>query len=405
MNALHKAEALVEALDYFRAFRKKIVVVKLGGSIMDDSSCLTSTLADLVLMETAGMFPVLVHGGGKAIDQAMAKQGLQPKKIAGRRITDDDTLAIVREVLTNDTNADIVRRIRNLGGRAIPLHTGAMQVLWGKKWLLPTENGFTDLGHVGIVDKVDNNLISDFISAGVIPVIPSLAIDDKNLWLNVNADTAACAVALSLKAEKLSSQCFSLIDSFSHLYSNYDSTSELSKLSKNAGNTYQQCSPALWDILLLSRKAYEQSIHAFDISIGPLSNLWRSKRKTHTFPDTAIIHETKQNVGLEKLGMQSIGIQNINIQDIQNLNMQDLNLQDLNIEQISFVDLSSSEISAPQTSSITEITDEPANLVESTSYEQMRVDDLRKVVSDKNLATKEEVKKLKKPELLLLLKK
>jgi acetylglutamate kinase len=179
------------------------VVVKLGGSIMDDSSCLTSTLADLVLMETAGMFPVLVHGGGKAIDQAMAKQGLQPKKIAGRRITDDDTLAIVREVLTNDTNADIVRRIRNLGGRAIPLHTGAMQVLWGKKWLLPTENGFTDLGHVGIVDKVDNNLISDFISAGVIPVIPSLAVDDKNSWLNVNADTAACAVAMSLKAEKL----------------------------------------------------------------------------------------------------------------------------------------------------------------------------------------------------------
>ncbi len=203
MNALHKAEALVEALDYFRAFRKKIVVVKLGGSIMDDSSCLTSTLADLVLMETAGMFPVLVHGGGKAIDQAMAKQGLQPKKIAGRRITDDDTLAIVREVLTNDTNADIVRRIRNLGGRAIPLHTGAMQVLWGKKWLLPNENGFTDLGHVGIVDKVDNNLISDFISAGVIPVIPSLAVDDKNSWLNVNADTAACAVAMSLKAEKL----------------------------------------------------------------------------------------------------------------------------------------------------------------------------------------------------------
>ena len=98
MNALHKAEALIEALDYFRAFRKKIIVVKLGGSIMDDSDCLNSTLADLVLMETAGMFPVLVHGGGKAIDQAMAKQGLQPKKIAGRRITDDDTLAIVRDV-------------------------------------------------------------------------------------------------------------------------------------------------------------------------------------------------------------------------------------------------------------------------------------------------------------------
>jgi acetylglutamate kinase len=78
-----------------------------------------------------------------------------------------------------------------------------MQVMWGKKWLLPTESGLVDLGHVGVVDKVDNNLISDFISAGVIPVIPSLAMDDKNAWLNINADTAACAVAISLKAEKL----------------------------------------------------------------------------------------------------------------------------------------------------------------------------------------------------------
>lgn len=203
MNALHKAEALIEALDYFRAFRKKIVVVKLGGSIMDDSDSLNSTLADLVLMETAGMFPVLVHGGGKAIDQAMTKKGLQPKKIAGRRFTDDQTLAIVKDVLTNDTNADIVKRIRNLGGRAIPLHSGPMQVLWGEKWFLPSDGGFIDLGHVGTIEKVDNNLISDFISAGVIPVIPSLAIDNKNAWLNINADTAACAVAISLKAEKL----------------------------------------------------------------------------------------------------------------------------------------------------------------------------------------------------------
>lgn len=203
MNALQKAEALIEALGYFRAFRKKTVVIKLGGSTMDDIDSLNSTLADLVLMETAGMFPVLVHGGGKAIDQAMANKGLEPKKIAGRRITDLQTLEIVKDVLINQTNADIVKRIRNLGGRAIPLHSGAMQVLWGRKWFLPSEKGPIDLGHVGIVDRVDSNLITDFITAGVIPVIPSIALDANNQWLNINADTAACAVAISLKAEKL----------------------------------------------------------------------------------------------------------------------------------------------------------------------------------------------------------
>ena len=107
------------------------------------------------------------------------------------------------------------------------------------------------------------------------------------------------------------------------------------------------------------------------------------------------------------MNMQGMNIQNLTIQDLnlQDLNLQDLNLQDLNIEQITFVELTSSDTSAQKTSSITEITDESANLVDATAYEQMRVDDLRRVASDKHLASKEEVKKLKKPELLQLLKK
>jgi len=105
---------------------------------------------------------------------------------------------------------------------------------------------------------------------------------------------------------------------------------------------------------------------------------------------------------LQNLNTQDMNIQNLTIQD---LNLQDLNLQDLNIEQITFVELTSSDTSAQKTSSITEITDESANLVDATAYEQMRVDDLRRVASDKHLASKEEVKKLKKPELLQLLKK
>lgn len=105
----------------------------------------------------------------------------------------------------------------------------------------------------------------------------------------------------SLKAQQLSNNCFTLIDSFSHIYSDYDSSSELSKLSINADNGFQTCSPALWDLLLISRQAYEKSLHAFDISIGPLSSLWRSKRKRRLFPDSATVIATKENVGLDKL--------------------------------------------------------------------------------------------------------
>lgn len=105
----------------------------------------------------------------------------------------------------------------------------------------------------------------------------------------------------SLKAQQLSNNCFTLIDSFSHIYSDYDSSSELSKLSINADNGFQTCSPALWDLLLISRQAYEKSLHAFDISIGPLSFLWRSKRKRRLFPDSATVIATKENVGLDKL--------------------------------------------------------------------------------------------------------
>lgn len=105
----------------------------------------------------------------------------------------------------------------------------------------------------------------------------------------------------SLNAQTLSNHCFSLIDSFSHIYSDYDSTSELSKLSINADQGYQSCSPALWELLVLSREAYEKSLHAFDISIGPLSALWRLKRKRRLFPDSTTVSATKELVGLDNI--------------------------------------------------------------------------------------------------------
>ncbi len=111
-DAIRKAEALIEARSYIRMFRDRLTVIKLGGSAMEDPAALEATLQDVVFMETVGMRPILVHGGGKPIDRAMARSGLEPRKIQGRRYTDAATLDIVVNVLLHEINAGIVRHIQ-----------------------------------------------------------------------------------------------------------------------------------------------------------------------------------------------------------------------------------------------------------------------------------------------------
>jgi acetylglutamate kinase len=206
-DAIRKAEILIEACSYIRLFRGRLIVIKLGGSAMEDESALDATLQDVIFMTTVGLRPILVHGGGKPIDRAMSSAGLQARKILGRRYTDRATLDIVVRVLLDEINADIVARIRRLGGRAVPLHSSPDPVLFGERLTLPGEAGRPiDLGHVGRVTRVDTELIESFCAGSVVPVIPSLAVEEGSPdrgWLNVNADTAASAVAAGLHAEKL----------------------------------------------------------------------------------------------------------------------------------------------------------------------------------------------------------
>ena len=214
-DAIRKAEALIEARSYIQMFRDKLTVIKLGGSAMEDAAALEATLQDVVFMATVGLRPILVHGGGKPIDRAMARSGLQPRKIQGRRYTDAATLDIVVNVLLHEINEGIVLSIRRLGGRAVGLHSGSLQSLFGERLRLPGADGqFIDLGFVGRVTKVEGALIESFCAGGVVPVIPSVAVDTTTgetpvpldrpeSWLNVNADTAAAAVAAHLRAEKL----------------------------------------------------------------------------------------------------------------------------------------------------------------------------------------------------------
>lgn len=211
-KAIQKADVLIEAMGWIRRFRDSVTVIKLGGSLLDDEEALRHLLIDIVFMETVGMRPVVVHGGGKAVSKAMADAGLEPRWVQGRRYTDDATLAIVEKVLGGELNEFIAGKIEEYGGRAMPLNTTGEtnnNVLYGERITLDGENGEQlDLGHVGQVTRVDRDAIENLCFAGQVPVIPCLCeaeeeVDGKRQLFNVNADTAAMAVAEALGAEKL----------------------------------------------------------------------------------------------------------------------------------------------------------------------------------------------------------
>ena len=153
------------------------------------------------------MRPIVVHGGGAAITRAMAEAKIESRFIHGRRYTDDATLKIVERVLAGEINENIAARIEELGGRAMPLNFAGEQnnnVLFGERLTLAGEDGKPiDLGHVGRVTRVDRDTVENLCYAGQVPVIPSMCETETGERLNVNADTAATAVAQALGAEKL----------------------------------------------------------------------------------------------------------------------------------------------------------------------------------------------------------
>jgi acetylglutamate kinase len=202
-QAIAKAQTLVEALAYIQRFLNKVVVVKFGGSVMDDVAAMANILTDIVFMNTVGMRPVIVHGGGKAINNAMEQRGLEVQFVQGRRYTDQRTLTVVEHVLCNEINRQIVTTIEALGSSAMGLHTLASSVLFGEKLFLEEEGRKIDLGFVGKVTGVNAKLVDLLCQADTVPVIAPLARDKTGAKLNCNADTAAGEVAAALKAEKL----------------------------------------------------------------------------------------------------------------------------------------------------------------------------------------------------------
>ena len=203
-DAIRKANVLVEAMGWIRQFRDRYMVIKLGGSALEEPESVRRCLRDIVFMESVGMRPILVHGGGKAINRAMERSGITTRFVEGRRYTDEGTLEIVSRVLADEICESLVDEIRSQGGRAVGLSFRTQNVLYGKRLLLPNPAGAPiDLGRVGRVTELNRDVLTAVCRSRTIPVIPSIALAEDGGKLNVNADTAAADLARLLRAEKL----------------------------------------------------------------------------------------------------------------------------------------------------------------------------------------------------------
>ncbi len=197
---IQKAAVLIEALPYIREFEGKTVVIKYGGAAMTHPRLRRSTMEDVVLMKYVGMNPVIVHGGGPAINKRLEQLGVKPQFQRGLRVTDDETINVVEMVLCGTINKEIVSLINSAGGTAVGISGKDGNLLHAKK--IKVEDG-SDLGWVGDIVRVHFKIIKVICDAGMIPVIAPLATDPEGNTWNINADTAAGEIAAALQAEKL----------------------------------------------------------------------------------------------------------------------------------------------------------------------------------------------------------
>ena len=202
---IEKAATLVEALPYIRSFRDKTVVVKYGGSTQPEEGGSDTVLADLVFMETVGMRPVVVHGGGKEISRRMAEAGIESRFVSGLRVTDEDTMRVVEDTLFGIVNRRIVEGIESLEGNARGMSAKDAGIMHVTKHMATVEGNEepVDIGFVGEVSRVDPDPVRVACEEGAIPVVAPIGLGPDGRSYNVNADTAAGEIARALQAEKL----------------------------------------------------------------------------------------------------------------------------------------------------------------------------------------------------------
>ena len=194
------ASVLSEGLPYIQKFKDKIIVVKYGGAAMTEESLKQSFTRDIALMKLVGMKPVIVHGGGPQIGSELNKAGIESEFINGLRVTSKSAMNVVKKVLGTQINNEIVRLIKQFGGKAISFNHNKYQIIRASK---KNHNHDVDLGYVGNVEKIITSELKKRIKNGFVPVIAPIGISKDRNYLNINADAVAGEVAISLKAEKL----------------------------------------------------------------------------------------------------------------------------------------------------------------------------------------------------------
>jgi acetylglutamate kinase len=208
-NPIDKAKVLVEALPYIRRFSNKTIVVKFGGSAMEEESLKRNFALDVVLLKYIGINPVVVHGGGPQIGEVLDKMGKKTQFIEGMRVTDEETMDVVEMVLVGKVNKEIVSLINQQGGKAVGLSGKDGKLITAKKLRLTKNRGkdklpeIIDIGMVGEVDEINPGVIESLEKENFIPVIAPVGIGKEGETFNINADLVAGKVASALKAEKL----------------------------------------------------------------------------------------------------------------------------------------------------------------------------------------------------------
>ena len=198
MENTRVSNLLVDAVEYIKKFRNHVFVIKLGGEAMLDEKVFDGVAQDLVLLSNVGIKPVVVHGGGREISLAMEKFGKVPEFVEGLRVTDKETMDIVKMVLIGKINTEIVARINKFGGNAVGLSGKS-----GKLFLAEKKKSRIDLGFVGEVSSINSDLVTTLIDKAYIPIISPVGFSIDGESLNINADSATSKLAVSLKASKL----------------------------------------------------------------------------------------------------------------------------------------------------------------------------------------------------------
>jgi len=206
ISPLLKAEILAEALPYIRSYHGKTIVIKYGGNAMIEDRLKESFARDVILLKLVGMNPVVVHGGGPQIDEALKKIGNTGTFIQGMRVTDEETMEVVEWVLGGEVQQDIVMLINHFGGQAVGLTGKDGGLIRAKKMLVADEKnpgGLIDLGFVGEIDAINPAVVKALQDDAFIPVISPIGFSEEGQAYNINADLVAGKMAEILHAEKL----------------------------------------------------------------------------------------------------------------------------------------------------------------------------------------------------------